>query len=208
VLLDVGIRGARGDSHLVYDLKAGGFAERFSAHDPALAPRQHELIESHIGVRPLEQTDHATKRLAALLTARLPAGAHAVCGRVGRSCTAATARLTRREQPGTTAQASSAATAFSSPATWSPLPDCSPRSPSPARSRPADPPCFGRPAVDGLRCRRPGIARPITPFRRGERRMTVRQLNVSTLVTLDGVLEDSGGAEGTGAGRLEPAVRR
>jgi hypothetical protein len=54
VLLDVGMRRARGDPDIVYDLEDGGFAERFSAHDPALAPRWHELIQAQIGVRPGE----------------------------------------------------------------------------------------------------------------------------------------------------------
>jgi dihydrofolate reductase len=39
--------------------------------------------------------------------------------------------------------------------------------------------------------------RGIAAFRRGERSPDVRQLNVSTLVTLDGVLQDPGGAEQT-----------
>ena len=40
----------------------------------------------------------------------------------------------------------------------------------------------------------PRMVRRITPSG-GERRLNVRQVNVSTLVTLDGVLEDPGGAE-------------
>ncbi len=67
VLLDVGMRRARGDPDIIYDLEDAGFAERFSAHDPALAPRGHELIQAQVGVRPGEPSDHATDRLETLL---------------------------------------------------------------------------------------------------------------------------------------------
>jgi phytoene dehydrogenase-like protein len=67
VLLDLGLRSARGDPHLVYDLEQAGFAERFTAHDPSLAPPGHELIQAHIGRRPGETPDDARNRLEALL---------------------------------------------------------------------------------------------------------------------------------------------
>jgi len=50
---------------------------------------------------------------------------------------------------------------------------------------------------DDVAGRLPGDRAPDQAIRRGERRLNVRELNVSTLVTLDGVLEDPGGAEQT-----------
>jgi phytoene dehydrogenase-like protein len=67
VLLDVGLRAARADPFLVYDLEQAGFAERFSAHDASLAPPGHELIQAHMGQRPGEDSDDATGRLEELL---------------------------------------------------------------------------------------------------------------------------------------------
>jgi phytoene dehydrogenase-like protein len=69
VLLDVGVRAARGDPYIVFDLDQAGFAERFSAHDHSLAPPGHDLIQAHMGVRPGEQADDAASRLEALLDA-------------------------------------------------------------------------------------------------------------------------------------------
>jgi phytoene dehydrogenase-like protein len=67
VLLDVGLRAARADPFLVYDLEQAGFAERFSAHDASLAPPGHELIQAHMGQRPGEDSDDAAGRLEELL---------------------------------------------------------------------------------------------------------------------------------------------
>jgi phytoene dehydrogenase-like protein len=67
VLLDVGLRAARADPFLVYDLEQAGFAERFSAHDASLAPPGQELIQAHMGQRPGEEAEDATGRLEQLL---------------------------------------------------------------------------------------------------------------------------------------------
>jgi NAD(P)-binding Rossmann-like domain len=166
VVLDVGLRADRGDPWIVYDLEQAGFAERFTAHDGSRAPPGHELIQAHIGRRPGEPAGDATSRLEALLDTAFDGWRHAPSGRGARDWNDARERSICRQPLATIARRSTAATGCSSPATWWPRRGCSPRSPSTARSTPADAPCTG----NGTRRRRPIARGPTRPRRRRPQR--------------------------------------
>jgi phytoene dehydrogenase-like protein len=68
-LLDVGMRSRDGDPFIVADLDEPGWAERFSAADPTLAPSCHSLVQAQVGMRPGEGLDAAVARAEALLDA-------------------------------------------------------------------------------------------------------------------------------------------
>ncbi len=65
--LDLGLVSRRGDPFIVSDLDNAGWIERFSAADPSLAPKGHELIQAQIPVRPSETADEAQARLERVL---------------------------------------------------------------------------------------------------------------------------------------------
>jgi len=61
--LDLGLRARRGDPFVVSDLDGAGWLERFTAADRTLAPKGHDLVQGHIGMRPGETADEAQTRL-------------------------------------------------------------------------------------------------------------------------------------------------
>jgi phytoene dehydrogenase-like protein len=67
VCLDFAVRERRGDPFVISDLDEAGWAERFSAADPTLAPAGESLVQAQIGVRPGESIDEATARVEALV---------------------------------------------------------------------------------------------------------------------------------------------
>lgn len=67
VLLDLGLRAARGDVFLVSDLDEGGFVERFSMADPSLAPAGHSLVQAEMPIRSGESRAEAMTRLERLV---------------------------------------------------------------------------------------------------------------------------------------------
>lgn len=71
-LLDVGVEARRGDPFIVWDLDEAGWAERFSAADPSLAPPGHSLLQAQIGLRPGETLEEGVERLELLLDGGWP----------------------------------------------------------------------------------------------------------------------------------------
>jgi phytoene dehydrogenase-like protein len=69
VCFDLAVRHRRGDPFAVVDLQEAGWAERFTAADPSLAPAGEELIQAQMPVRPGESARSATGRLERLLDA-------------------------------------------------------------------------------------------------------------------------------------------
>lgn len=69
VCLDLAVRHRRGDPFAVVDLQEAGWAERFTAADPSLAPEGEELIQAQMPVRPGETEASAAVRLERLLDA-------------------------------------------------------------------------------------------------------------------------------------------
>ena len=69
VCLDLGLRERRGDPWIVSDLTAAGWAERYSAQDPTLAPAGEQLVQAQMPIRPQESADDAGVRLEQLLDA-------------------------------------------------------------------------------------------------------------------------------------------
>lgn len=67
VCLDVGLGQRRGDPWLISDLDSAGFAERYSAQDPTLAPEGEQLVQAQMPIRPDETVDEAAERLEQLL---------------------------------------------------------------------------------------------------------------------------------------------
>jgi phytoene dehydrogenase-like protein len=67
VCLDFGITHRRGDPWIVSDLESAGWAERYSAQDPTLAPEGEHLLQSQMPMRPGETADSAAERLEELL---------------------------------------------------------------------------------------------------------------------------------------------
>jgi phytoene dehydrogenase-like protein len=67
VCLDFGLTRRRGDPWIVSDLDSAGWAERYSAQDPTLAPAGEDLLQSQMPIRPDETADDAADRLEALL---------------------------------------------------------------------------------------------------------------------------------------------
>ncbi|MFF5787228.1 NAD(P)-binding protein [Streptomyces sp. NPDC012693] len=52
VLLDLALRGRKGDPFVISDLDAPGWIERFTAQDPSLAPAGQQLIQAQLPVGP------------------------------------------------------------------------------------------------------------------------------------------------------------
>lgn len=52
VLLDLALRGRKGDPFVISDLDAPGWMERFTAQDPSLAPAGQQLIQAQLPVGP------------------------------------------------------------------------------------------------------------------------------------------------------------
>jgi phytoene dehydrogenase-like protein len=72
-LLDLAIKGRRGDPYVVWDLDEGGWIETFTYADPSLAPRGEHLVQAQAGLRPGESVDDGVRRLEAMLDAAYPA---------------------------------------------------------------------------------------------------------------------------------------
>ncbi len=71
VCLDLGLRERRGDPWIVSDLETSGWIERYTAHDPSLAPVGEQLVQAQMPIRPHEGADDAATRLESLLDAAL-----------------------------------------------------------------------------------------------------------------------------------------
>ncbi len=69
VCIDLALSRRRGDPFVVVDLQEAGWAERYTASDPSLAPSGEELIQAQMPVRPEESADSAAARLERLLDA-------------------------------------------------------------------------------------------------------------------------------------------
>jgi phytoene dehydrogenase-like protein len=69
VCLDLGLRDRRGDPWIVSDLERAGWIERYTAHDPSLAPAGEALVQGQMPIRSDETPDAAATRLEALLDA-------------------------------------------------------------------------------------------------------------------------------------------
>jgi hypothetical protein len=67
VCLDLGLRKHRSDPWIVSDLQSAGWAERYNAQDPTLAPLDEDLVQGHMPIRPHEDADEAAQRLERLL---------------------------------------------------------------------------------------------------------------------------------------------
>jgi phytoene dehydrogenase-like protein len=72
VLLDVGLRRRRGDAFVISDLDEAGWAERFTAADPALAPPGHSLVQAQMPLRPGEGGPDGLRRLEGMLDLGYP----------------------------------------------------------------------------------------------------------------------------------------
>jgi phytoene dehydrogenase-like protein len=73
VLLDVGLtRSPSREPNLISDLDEAGWAARYSATDPSLAPEGHDLIQCHMGARPGETLDAGVARTERLLDVGFP----------------------------------------------------------------------------------------------------------------------------------------
>lgn len=66
-LLDLGLVASRHDPYIVSDLDEAGWAERFSASDPTLAPEGCSLLQVQLGARPDEGLEDAEGRIERLL---------------------------------------------------------------------------------------------------------------------------------------------
>jgi phytoene dehydrogenase-like protein len=69
VCIDLAVLHRRGDPFAVVDLQEAGWAERFTAADPSLAPEGEELIQALMPIRPGEPPESAVRRLERLLDA-------------------------------------------------------------------------------------------------------------------------------------------
>jgi phytoene dehydrogenase-like protein len=69
VCLDLGLREHRGDPWIVSDLQSAGWAERYSAQDPTLAPAGEQLVQAQMPICPQESAGDAGLRLEQLLDA-------------------------------------------------------------------------------------------------------------------------------------------
>jgi phytoene dehydrogenase-like protein len=72
VLLDLGLRRRRGDAFVISDLDEAGWAERFTAVDPTLAPPGHSLVQAHMPLRPGESVAEGLRRLERMLDLGYP----------------------------------------------------------------------------------------------------------------------------------------
>ncbi len=76
VLLDLGLDQRATDLWTVFDLDEAGFAERFSATDPSLAPAGRSLVQATMPLRPDEPRPAATARLESLIDLGFPGWRH------------------------------------------------------------------------------------------------------------------------------------
>jgi phytoene dehydrogenase-like protein len=67
VCFDFGLRQRRGDPWIISDLDSAGWAERYSAQDPTLAPDGEQLVQSQMPIWPDETPEDADERLGQLL---------------------------------------------------------------------------------------------------------------------------------------------
>jgi phytoene dehydrogenase-like protein len=72
VLVDLGLRRRRGDAFVVSDLDEAGWAERYSAPDPTVAPAGHSLVQAQMPLRPGESTGSGRLRLERMLDLGYP----------------------------------------------------------------------------------------------------------------------------------------
>ena len=135
-LLDVGMEARRGDPFIISDLDAPGWANGSLRRTPPCSAG-HSLVQVQVGARPGEPLDDAVRRMEDLLDA----GFHDWRGRERwRRRSLVDHQTGALDLPGTTWRdrpPSIAAMVCSSPATWSPPPDCSARWRSTAPSRPS-----------------------------------------------------------------------
>ncbi|RCH66001.1 FAD-dependent oxidoreductase [Streptomyces sp. SDr-06] len=73
VLLDLALAARRGDPFVVADLDGPGWLERFTGHDPALAPAGEQLFQGHFPIAPHESKADGITRAERLLDAGFPA---------------------------------------------------------------------------------------------------------------------------------------
>lgn len=132
MLLDLGLRHRGGDAFVIADLDEAGWAERYSAPDPTVAPPGHSLVQAQLPLRQARPGPAGCGGWSACSTSATPAGATGRCGAGTPSPTPARARSTCPAAPGGTGQGSSAGMASFWPATWSRRRACSARSPSTA----------------------------------------------------------------------------
>jgi hypothetical protein len=67
MLLDLGLRHRRGDAFVIADLDEAGWAERYSAPDPTVAPPGHSLVQAQIPLRDGEAGASGRRRLERML---------------------------------------------------------------------------------------------------------------------------------------------
>jgi NAD(P)-binding Rossmann-like domain len=72
LLLDLGLRRQRGDAFVISDLDEAGWAERYTAPDPSLAPPGHSLVQAQMPLRPGEASAAGLQRLEGMLDLGYP----------------------------------------------------------------------------------------------------------------------------------------
>jgi phytoene dehydrogenase-like protein len=72
MLLDLGLRHRRGDAFVIADLDEAGWAERYSAPDPTVAPPGHALVQAQIPLRAGETGASGLRRLERMLDLGYP----------------------------------------------------------------------------------------------------------------------------------------
>jgi phytoene dehydrogenase-like protein len=72
MLLDLGLRRRRGDAFVIADLDEAGWAERYSAADPTVAPPGHSLIQAQLPLRAGEAGASGLRRLEGMLDLGYP----------------------------------------------------------------------------------------------------------------------------------------
>lgn len=131
-LIDLAVRGRRGNALAVSDLEAPGWIERFTAQDRTLAPAGEQLIQGQVPIARTSRSARASPAPSSSSTSAYPAGANASPGAARPWRRAVRARSTCPEPAGATARPWTAATACTWPATRWPPPACCRRSPSTA----------------------------------------------------------------------------
>ncbi|MFF1511503.1 phytoene desaturase family protein [Streptomyces sp. NPDC058326] len=72
VLLDLALRGRKGDPFVISDLDAPGWIERFTAQDPTLAPAGQQLIQAQLPIGPDESRADGVAHAERLLDLGFP----------------------------------------------------------------------------------------------------------------------------------------
>jgi hypothetical protein len=137
----VGLRRRRGDAFVISDLDEAGWAERFTAPDPTLAPPGHSLVQAQLPLRPGEGGPDGLRRLERLLELGYPGWRERLLWRRHGMANGRTGALDLPGRSWRDRPAVDRGEGCSWPATWSPPPGCSARSPSTAPWMPAAAPC-------------------------------------------------------------------